>query len=142
MDLNVNLNLDDLREFLEEMSKIQRACPNTINTKRLVLLKKETPDCISTKYSILLKETEQEIGNVILINDGEIWYKVYKPFQRNGYATEAVARVIDEVKTDIEFYLSINSKNKVSRKVAKKLGFACKRRIWHEGEITMIFQKR
>lgn len=120
MDLNFNLNLDEFRDFFREMNKIQKACPNTINTERLLLLRRKTSDNISTKYSILLRETEQEIGNVILIYDGEIWYKVYEPFQRNGYATEAVKKVMEVVKADVEFYLSIDSKNKASRKVVKK----------------------
>ncbi len=142
MDFDLNLNANALQGLFGEMEKIQKACPNSISTERLILRREEILDCVSTQYSILLRETEQEIGNVVLIYDGEIWYKVYEPFRRNGYATEAVARVMEVVNTDIPFYLSIDSKNKASRKVAKKLGFSCKERMRCEGTVTMVFLKK
>ena len=142
MDYKIEIDLEELQDFFREMNKIQKACPESIHTERLILQRRKTPDNISTKYAILLKETEQEIGNVILIYNGEIGYKVYKPFRRKGYATEAVARVMEVVKTDIDFYLSRRSKNTASMKVAKKLGFACKRKIHNKNETIMIFEKK
>lgn len=142
MDLDLNRYANALQGLLEGMKKIQKACPNSISTERLILRREEILDCVSTEYSILLRETEQEIGKVVLIHDGEIWYKVYEPFRRNGYATEAVARVMEVVNTDIPFYLSIDSKNKASRKVAKKLGFSCKEKMRREGAVTMVFLKK
>lgn len=142
MDLDLNRYANALQDLFEEMKKIQKACPSSISTERLILRKEQTPDCVSTEYSILLRETEREIGKVVLIYDGEIWYKVYEPFRRNGYATEAMARVIEVVNTDIPFYLSIDSKNKASRKVAKKLGFVCKEKMRYEGAVTMVFLKK
>ncbi len=142
MDYKIEIDLEELQDFFKEMNKIQKACPESIPTERLILQRRKTPDNISTKYAMLLKETKQEIGNVILVYDGEIWYKVYEPFRKRGYATEAVARVMEVVKTDIDFFLSIESKNTASRKVAKKLDFVCKRKIRDKDGITMIFEKK
>ena len=142
MDLKIDIDLKELQDFFREMNKIQKACPKSINTERLILQREKTPDGVSTVYSIILKQTEQKIGNVTLIQDGEIWYKVYEPFRKNGYATEAVAKVMEVVVTDIDFYLSIRPNNKASRKVAKKLGFVCKRKIRYEDGVTMIFKKK
>ena len=104
MDYKIEIDLEELQDFFKEMNKIQKACPESIPTERLILQRRKTPDNISTKYAMLLKETKQEIGNVILVYDGEIWYKVYEPFRKRGYATEAVARVMEVVKTDIDFF--------------------------------------
>lgn len=142
MDFKIDVDLKELQDFFKEMDKIQKACPESISTERLILQRRETPDNVSTVYSILLKQTEQVIGNVMLIQDGEIWYKIYEPFRKRGYATEAVAKVMEVVVTDIDFYLSINPNNKASRKVAKKLGFVCKRKIRYKDGVTMIFQKK
>lgn len=142
MEFKIDVNLEELQDFFKEMNKIQKACPESICTERLILQKGKTPDNVSTVYSIILKQTNQRIGNVTLIQDGEIWYKVYEPFRRKGYATEAVAKVMEVVVTDIDFFLSIDPKNKASRKVAKKLGFVCKRKICYEDGVTMIFEKK
>lgn len=142
MEIKFHVDLDQLQSFFEEARKIQEACPTAIETERLILRRQKPVDCISTRYFIYLRETEQNVGSITLINDGEIWYGISEPFQKNGYATEALAKVEEVVKTDIPFYLAIDAKNKASRKVAKKAGFVCKRKRRDKGKITMVFEKK
>jgi RimJ/RimL family protein N-acetyltransferase len=112
MDFKIEIDLKELQDFFREMNKIQKACPKSIDTERLILQREKTPDDVSTVYSILLKQTKQKIGNVTLIQNIEIWYQVYEPFRKNGYATEEVAKVMEVVMKDIDFYLSIRTNNK------------------------------
>lgn len=142
MDFKLSYDLEEIQALSKKLNKIQDSCPDTISTKRLILRKNKTLDWVSTVYTILLRKTEQEIGNVTLIADGEVWYKVYEPFRRRGYATEAVKGVMEVLGTNIKLYLLIDPSNKASRKVAKKLGFVCKRKIRYGNEKTMIFQKK
>lgn len=135
-DFKINHDLDVLRDFFGTIYENQKAYTDLINTNRLILKKEPTHDCISTNYSILLKETQEKIGEVVLIYDGEIWYKVYKPFRNNGYATEAVSKLI-EISKETNFYLSIDFTNRASKKVAKKLGFVCQKRFRR----NLIFRK-
>ena len=102
--------------------KIQAAYPKIIETKRLIPEKQPSSDLISVEFFILLKDTREKIGTVVMVYDGEIWYKVDKPFNKKGYATEAVSKLID-ISEGNSFYLSIKSTNTPSIKVAKKLGF-------------------
>lgn len=121
-----------LNEIFGQFENLEK----TYTTERLILQREITPDAVSNEYSILLKESNQKIGTVLLIFDGEIWYKVYESFQKNGYATEAVSKLIDASK-QTEFYLSIEWTNRASRKVAKKLGFKFKNRIGN----SLIYSK-
>lgn len=122
MKFNYNLNYSDYKDHCKTLYEIQKAYKDIIYTKRLKLRKEPTPDFVSTVYSILLKSSDEKIGQVTLIYDGEILYKVYKSFRNNGYATEAVSKLI-EISKLTYFYLSIDFFNIASRKVAKKLGF-------------------
>ena len=102
------------------MNKIQKA----YTTKRLILKEYQEPDLVFTKYSILLKSSKQEIGEVTICYDGEIWYTIEKPFRKKGYATEAVSKLIKKSNRN-RFYLLIHNSNIASKKVAQKLGFKC-----------------
>ena len=135
-DFKINHELNVLCDFFGTVYEKQKAYLDLIYTERLILRKEPTPDFVSTVYSILLKETQEKIGEVTLIYDGEIWYKVNEPFRNNGYVTEAVSKLI-EISKETNFYLSINLTNRASKKVAKKLGFGYERRMGK----TLIFSK-
>lgn len=95
--------------------------PNKIKTERLLLKKSNDTDGTNVLYSVCLKTNEEKIGEVVLVYDGEIWYRIDEKYRNNGYATEAVQEIVK--KSYKEHYLSIDQTNLASRKVAKKLGF-------------------
>ena len=109
--------------------EIQKSYEDEYVTERLILRKYPDPCVDSILFTVCLKESNEEIGEVILIYDGEIWYRIEKDFRRKGYATEAVRKLMEVSKRD-EFYLSIKGTNWVSKKVAKKLGFVKKEKLW------------
>jgi len=136
MDYELGLDSGRLSNLFNSLHEQQKAYVDTIHTERLILRKEPTPDFVSTVYAILLKESQEKIGEVTLIYDGEIWYKINQPFRRKGYATEAVSKLI-EISKQSYFYLSIDFMNKASKKVAKKLGFIYKKR----NRKSLVFEK-
>lgn len=125
MNLDFNQKNGDLSDF-----EIQKSYFDEYLTERLVLKKEPESDFVSILFSIFVKETNQKIGEVILIYDGEIWYRIGENFRNKGYATEAVSKLM-KVSKRSDFYLSIRFENKASKKVAKKLGFVkSKGKIW------------
>lgn len=138
MNIKFDSDLSELHSIFDLMHEAQKAYLDEVCTERLILRKNTVKDWVSTVYSILLKGTQEEIGYVTLIYDGEIWYKIYNEEHRNrGYITEAVSKLI-EISTRTYFFLSIESTNKASRRVAKKLGFKYKRKA----EKSLVFEKK
>lgn len=127
MDFELNHNLGGLSNLFNSIREKQKAYLDTLYTERLLLKRETSPDFTSVEYSILSKQSLEKIGEVILLFDGEVWYKVFEPFRNNGYATEAVSKLI-EVSEFAYFYLSIDYKNIASKKVANKLGFIYKKK--------------
>ena len=102
--------------------------PDNIKTERLLLDKSKETDCTTVLYSVCLNVEEKEkIGEIVLIFDGEIWYKINEKYRNQGYVTEALTRILEI--SDKRHYLSIEDENKASKKVAKKLGFSKTKRI-------------
>lgn len=102
--------------------------PDNIETERLLLEKSNKTDCTTVLYSVCLNVEEKEkIGEIVLIFDGEIWYKINEKYRNQGYVTEALTRILEI--SDKRHYLSIEDENKASKKVAKKLGFSKTKRI-------------
>lgn len=124
-DLKFSFDLQTLEEEYAKMREAHKAYIDIIETERLVLRKERMTDWVSIVYSIRLKEEPKEIGNITIIYDGEIWYKVYEPFRNNGYATEAVAKLVETIDRE-DFFLAIKFSNRASIKVAKKIGFKFK----------------
>ncbi len=114
MDINII-------KLAECISIDKKKYPDRIKTKRLFLKKSNDTDSTNVVYSVCLKANEEKIGEVVLLFDGEIWYRIDKEYRNNGYATEAVEEIIKT--SHKNHYLSIDESNKASRKVAKKLGF-------------------
>lgn len=119
MDINII-------ELAECISISKDKYPDEIETERLLLRKSDDTDSTNIMYSVWLKE-EEKIGEVVLIFDGEIWYKIKKEYRNNGYATEALENILKA--SHKRHYLSIDDNNKASKKVAKKLGFKKTKKI-------------
>lgn len=122
----MDINIIKLAEYFS-MNKDKY--PDKIKTKRLLLEKSDETDCATVLYSVCLnlEETQEKIGEVVLIFDGEIWYKMNETYRNKGYATEALTEIL-KLSTK-KHYLSIENKNEASKKVAKKLGFKKTKRI-------------
>lgn len=115
MDIHA-LNLGKL--FQMEQDKL----PDEIETERL-RLEKVKIDITNVLYNIYLKATKEvKIGRISILFDGEIWYQTFPEYQRNGYMTEAMKKIL-ELNKERHYHLSIEKKNKASQKFAKKLGF-------------------
>lgn len=112
----------DVISLAECFSIDKNKYPNSIKTERLLLKKSDQTDCTTVLYSIYLSfEPKQEIGEVVLIFDGEIWYKMNEQHRNKGYITEALNEILKI--SNKKHYLSIEDQNIPSKKVAKKLGF-------------------
>jgi len=110
--------------------ELQRMYRDTYFTKRLELKKTLGSDLVSIVFEIFIRGTEKPIGEVVMLYDGEIWCKIEQDFAGNGYATEAVRKLMQESQRK-DFYLSIKSTNFASKRVAKKLGFVKSQgKIW------------
>lgn len=121
MDINVI-------KLAEYFSIDKNKYPDNIETERLLLEKSKETDCTTVLYSVCLNvEKKQKIGEIVLIFDGEIWYKINEQYRNQGYITEALTKVLET--SHKNHYLSIENKNKASKKVAKKLGFKKTKRI-------------
>ena len=135
--MNFNFNCNSLEKLFEEKRKIQESYLNIIETERLTLKKEPTPDFLTTEYSVWLKNSETKIGNIVIIEDGEIWYKIKKEFRRKGYAKESVSKLLD-ISLQSSFYLTISFSNRPSRKLAKRLGFKYSSRFG----TTLVYTKK
>lgn len=136
MDFTFDFDKNSLEKLFNEKRKIQEAYLDVIETERLTLKKEPTPDFVSTEYSVWLKGSDVKIGTIVIIEDGEIWYKIKKNFRRNGYAKESVSKLID-ISLQTSFYLTIKFSNKASRKLARRLGF--KYSSWLSGTSSLIY---
>ncbi len=123
MDFNLNLDLTKLSKIFGQFHELQKV----YKTERLILQKETTPDSVSNVYSILLRKSKEQIGIINVLYDGELWSQIYEDFRHNGYATEAVSKLINS-NISKNFYFVIDFRNKPSRKVAKRLGFKRKGR--------------
>jgi ribosomal-protein-alanine N-acetyltransferase len=64
-----------------------------------------------TRYTFKIELNSEFIGLIGLKNlgmpnyrSGEVWYKLHKDFWGNGYATEAVVRILDFCFTDLKLH--------------------------------------
>lgn len=111
--------------LIERCNKKKEFFLPTISTDRLILKKDSKTDCVSDVYNIFLKESDKHIGKIILIFDGEIWYKINDDeFKNKGYMTEALKGISCCFYEDV--YCSIDKKNRASVHVEKTRDFALK----------------
>ena len=96
----------------------------TYQTKRLTLQLVTNSD-FSTSYNVYQKGSNRVIGEVSIMHDmnHQLWYRIDYPFWNRGYATEAVAKVLEVTDNKDELYLDIRQSNLASIRVAEKLGF-------------------
>lgn len=107
-------------DYIDYITNWEKDFPKLIETERL-LLKKQASDSAAILYFIYLKESNENIGPISIMADGEIWYKIYSDHNKNkGYMTEALSGLIEKCTCNY-LYLSIQRDNKASIKVAKKL---------------------
>lgn len=121
---------------LKRLYEIQEAYPDFVDTERLILKKQLDFQLTLIVFFVVLKETNEKIGEITMVYDGEIWYEIDESFRNQGYVTEAVAKLID-VSQRKYFYLSIIHLNLASIKVARKLGF----NLQNSDATTLLFVK-
>lgn len=93
------------------------------STERLTL-KLVTNSNFETSYDVSQKSSNRVIGEVkIMRMINQIWYRIDSPFWNRGYATEAIAKVLEVTDNKEELYLDIRRSNIASIRVAEKLGF-------------------
>ena len=113
-------NNDDVRKFLGGYPPRDKH-----SMLKMVRSRKET------EWAVTLKDTNEYIGECLIpkIVDGylgEIGYLFMKEHCGNGYATEAVAAIIDYCFDDLELKrlcATIDNKNERSKKLIEKLRF-------------------
>lgn len=121
---------------LKRLYEIQESYPDFVDTERLILKKQLDFQLTLIVFFVVLKETNEKIGEITMVYDGEIWYEIDESFRNQGYVTEAVAKLID-VSQRKYFYLSIIHLNLASIKVARKLGF----NLQNSDATTLLFVK-
>ena len=118
---------------------VRDSYPKIIRSERLILRKDAVHDLLGVKYTILLKDSLIEIGTTSIFFDGEIWYMLYSEFRGNGYATEAVSKLM-EISAVTFSYLSIAADNISSQRVANRLGFKITGKKSHRKN-HLVFEK-
>ena len=93
-----------------------------IETERLILTKSKKSDFSSIVYFIRLKETDTIVGEITILCNGKIYYKLPKKYQEYGYIQEALNK-FKEIITRKELSLDVGDKNLIQEKVANDLGF-------------------
>ena len=128
----INFNLDHIFHVNESQF------PQMIETDRLILQKVSGPDKCSFYYFLNKKDNLEKIGEIVLIFDGEIYYKINDKFKNQGYMTEAMQMLLSISKA--EHFLSIDRSNHASKKVAKKIGYQKIHKI--KGTSSYLYQKK
>jgi RimJ/RimL family protein N-acetyltransferase len=93
-----------------------------IETERLILTKSKKSDFSSIIYFVRLKETENLVGEITILCNGKIYYKIPKKYQNQGYIQEALNK-FKEIITRKELSLDVGDKNLIEEQVAKDMGF-------------------
>ena len=113
-------NNDPIINHLENFSN---ACyDNRIETDRLILTKSSKSDCASIIYTIKLKDTLNVIGEITILCNGKIYYRIPKKYQNNGYIQEVLLRFKELIKRR-ELSLEVGETNLLQKQVASDLGF-------------------
>ena len=63
------------------------------------------------------------VGSIYLTDRMEIGVSVFRDYQRQGYATAAVRRLMDDWASSRPFLANINPANEASKRMWEKLGF-------------------
>jgi len=83
------------------------------------------------KNYIIKNRIGNKLGYVHIMTNGEIGYFIDSMYQRRGYGTQAVKKLM-ELNPRKKYFASINLKNKASLKVIEKLGFKPKGTVYEK----------
>lgn len=122
----LNFNLRD--KTLDNLDSFEGACyVETIKTERLCLEKRENPDFASVSYELHLLQDYTKIGEITILCNGEVSYKIYQNYQGNGYEREVLRKLADITLLD-ELILRVNEDNILGITVAMEVGFTEERK--------------
>ena len=96
--------------------------PESIKTERLYFRKEDTADFASVAYSLNTKEDNEEIGNIVVMFNGVIEYKIFVSHKGNDYAEEAIAKLID-VKEMNPIFVKVRKEDTSTIEMFERLGF-------------------
>lgn len=120
-EIPLNFNLKD--STINTLENFDEVCyVEAIKTDRLYLEKIDNPDFASVVYSIRLCEDNTRVGQISLLCNGTIYYKIYTNYQGNGYVREAIRKLI-EITLLNELTLEVKDDNQLGIIVATDLGF-------------------
>lgn len=96
-----------------------------IETARLTICKtSEIAFCGTEIYSIMLKSSNHKIGELTLMESGEVCYEVEIPYRGKGFAREALKAFVEKTNEEGEkIFLRISKTNTRSQIVAASAGF-------------------
>lgn len=100
-----------------------------METKRLKYEKNSKFYSVGTAsiFSIINKKTEQEVGEIIVADTGEICYCIEPEYCGCGYATEALGFAKQYAREEgLTPFLKIRTYNMASKAVARRNGFVQK----------------
>ncbi len=93
-----------------------------IETERLILTKSSKSDFSSIIYLIKLKETGKTIGEITILCNGKIYYRIPRVYQDKNYIKEALLK-FKEILKRRELSLEVGETNLLEQQVASELGF-------------------
>lgn len=74
------------------------------------------------KWYLISNESDQIVGTIYLTHKNEIGVQIFKDEKKQGYATMAIKKLIEE-NPNLEYFANINPKNEASIKLFKKFNF-------------------
>ena len=93
-----------------------------IETDRLILIKSNKTDFASIYYKILLKDTEKKIGEITILCNGKIYYRIPRAYQNQFYIKEILLKFKDIIKRK-ELSIEIGKTNLLDQQMVNELGF-------------------
>lgn len=133
-EIPLDFNLRD--STISTLENFDEVCyVDAMKTSRLYLEKIDNPDFASVVYSIRLCEDNTRVGQITLLCNGTIYYKIYVNYQGNGYAREAIRKLI-EITLLNELTLEVKDDNQLGIVVANDLGF----KQVEQNDNTLVFK--
>ena len=111
---------DPIVSHLEDFSDTSYL--NRIETERLILTKSHKSDFSAIYYMIKLKENEKTIGELSILCNGKIYYRIPRAYRDKDYIKEALLKFKDIVKRK-ELSIEIGKTNLLEQQMADELGF-------------------
>ena len=93
-----------------------------IETERLILDKSIKSNYSAVSYTIKLKNSEKIIGEITILCNGKIYYRLYNKYRGNDYIKEVLLKFKSIIKRK-ELSLEIGSTNLFEQQIVSDLGF-------------------